>query len=353
MIVTTAVYELPRPIWVSSDIFGQRFDTRIGPIRATVVTPERPSSDGPAIAPVLSHLPYGAFGPVLGIRPPRLDSYSRSTPVLDPEWATEYSCNEPTGYIGYNPPGSMALRTIGLELREDPRNLIHSDNTVLDDPDAAARYSQYDRTVPRLIEVSAKNIEDWFNRLAEWVAVVRHQDLDQIPVYPTTYVGPGLRVWTGNNWLASARDLNFTMYDPMDIDQFRTVLDHVGHRRRPQPERLFLTSSASAHARGHLRRTVLDAATAVEICLARLVRESNSAATRPDPGLHGFSKWLAKHALDFVPDEDFGALKDTRNEVIHRGVEPTTQDARSALTCASRIIEKHGLDRTVSDPNSA
>ncbi|WP_152975340.1 hypothetical protein [Rhodococcus rhodochrous] len=322
-----AVYELPRPIWVTYDILGKRFDTHIGPVRVTVVTPELDPPTGRIGPPAFAGLPDGALGPILGERPPRLDAYPSFAEVIDPEWCTEYAANHPGR--------ATALRTVGLELVAncDPQLDRLSAHTYLPD---------------KLLDIVGRYVEDWYTRLAEWVSVLTGQDLNHHhQIYPARLLGPGLRAWGGNNWRSTSSTYDIPSVRPIEPDQWRTVLHRIGEGRRPPLEWQLILAGASALDRGHNRRAVIDFATAIEVCLTRLVQDSTSSANRPGDKstLPNWSEWLDAHEPAYKADEGFADLVDLRNETVHRGINPSYEQARAAYECASRVVSTHGRDR--------
>lgn len=92
-------------------------------------------------------------------------------------------------------------------------------------------------------------------------------------------------------------------------------------------------------------------ATAVEICLTSLVRNSTSSANRPGDTttLPNWSKWLVAHEPCYKLDEGFEYLVALRNDIVHRGTEPSYDNARAAYECARRIVVTYGSARDGSD----
>ncbi|WP_157121742.1 SbcC/MukB-like Walker B domain-containing protein [Nocardia miyunensis] len=94
----SAEYQLPRHIWVDYDVLDSRFESYIGPVRATVVTPPDPraSSDLPQLAPALPGVPASAWN-------------------ADVQWTHRYA--------SVGTANATALQRIGLELRLGERPL--------------------------------------------------------------------------------------------------------------------------------------------------------------------------------------------------------------------------------------
>ncbi|WP_154606656.1 hypothetical protein [Rhodococcus sp. AQ5-07] len=329
-----AVYEFPQPIWVDHNVLGGRFETHIGPLSASIITP--PIADGGrVIAPKLSDLPHNALAPLLGERPHRLDAYPASATGIDPEWATEYAAHH-TG-------GATALRAVCIELSESPAAPIHNDiHSAIGDHESTSRYSIQGTPTARIADVAGRNIEAWYTRLAEWVTVLTEQDLDHHHrIYDASLIAPGLRVWQGESWNISASRYQIPTVIPIDLSAWRETLLHIGECKRPPLEWQLLVQAAKAVDRGYYRRAMIDYATAAEVCLSRIVQTSTAPASKPSKksNLHTWSNWLVKHEpILYTVDQDFDVLVNARNNAAHRGIEPSPDDITTSARCAHRIV---------------
>ena len=334
-----AVYQFPQSIWVDHNVLGERFETRIGPLLATIITPPM-AGDQRATAPSLTGIPVDALGPVLGERPNRLDAYPTFATSIDPEWATEYAA--------HHPGRATALRSVCIELSEDLDAPVHNDlHGAIGNQESSSRYSIQGTPEARIADVVGRNIESWYTRLAEWVTVLTEQDLDHHhPLYDASLIAPGLRVWHNKSWNTSASRYQVPTVIPTDIDAWRETLLHIGDCKRPALEWQLLVQAARAVKRGYHRRAVIDYATAAEVCLSRKVQNSTASAPKPSErsNLHGWSNWLAKHEPSiYTVDTDFQVLLDTRNDAAHRGIEPTADQIRTTAESAHRIVKAHGF----------
>ena len=113
-----------------------------------------------------------------------------------------------------------------------------------------------------------------------------------------------------------------------------------------------LIQAARAVNRGYYRRAVIDYATAAEACLSRMVQNSPDAKKPGDrSNLHGWSNWLASHESDrYTKDPDFDEFVDLRNAAAHRGIEPSSDQIRTAAKCAHRIVKAHGVPQNTPEP---
>jgi hypothetical protein len=341
----SAVYELPHPIWVSHDVQGQRYDTRIGPIVATVVMPTAvpPNEYSRWGPPKLAGVPESALDPVDGEPSHRLDAFPDRAESVSPVWDTPFSANVDGG-------PATALRVVGLELSEDPATLTHNDtHSSIGNPERSFRFSVQGTPEARIADLAGRRIEGWFARVAEWVSVLTQQDLDhRHQLYDASLLGPGFRHWDGG-WRVTSADYSIPTATAIGAEAFREVLRDVGDRKRPALEWQLLIQAAHSINRGYFRRAVLDCATAAEVCVARKVANSSSPKGRPGEGagLTTLSKWLTAHEQQsYVQDSHFVELADLRNMAIHNGIEPTPEQTWEAVSCALRIVDTHGHRRT-------
>lgn len=344
--IVSAVYEFPRPIWVSRDVQGQRYDTRIGPIVATVVIPTAVPPNGNAMwgPPDLVGVPEIALAPVEGEPSLRLDAYPDGASVVNPVWDTPFAAT----VRGGDP--ATALRAVGLELSEDPAARTHNDTrSSIDDRERSFRLSVQGTPEARIADLAGRNIEEWFIRVAEWVSVLTQQDLDhRHQLYDASLLGPGFRHWDGG-WRVTSATYSTPTVTAIGAEAFRRVLRDVGDRKRPALEWQLLLQAAHSINRGYFRRAVLDCATAAEICVARKVANSTSPKSKPGEGagLKVLSRWLTAHeSQTYVEDSHFVALADLRNTAIHNGIDPTSKKTGAAASCAFRIVKAYGHPQT-------
>lgn len=320
----TCVYELPRPVWITYDVLGQRFKTVIGPVRAEIVMPQLTSDAGLAGKPDLRDVPDAALEPSQGESPVHLDLYPPSADAIEPAWCTEFAANHPGR--------ATALRTVGLELLGADRSL-----------DGLTAYSQLS---DQLVDVAHRCLEGWFQGFAEWVSVLTGQDLNHHhQLYASSAIAPGFRAWKGGKWHQGSLTFEIPNVTPIAPDDLREVFTRVGAGERPALEWQLMLSGSSAHDRGYHRTAVADFATAVEVCLTRLVRNSTSTAPRPGDRstLPKWSEWLTAHEKrTYTEPSLFKDLVDLRNDVLHRGVDPSYEQARGAYTCALSMVRDYG-----------
>lgn len=339
-----AVYELPRPIWISADVLGTRHLTYIGPVQATIAVPPGPTEWDP---PQLDGLPAESLSKLqCGPRLTHLDQYPDNATALDPTWTTAFAAQHQVP--------ATALRVIGLELNENSDIPLHNDlRSAVGNVVRSSTYSPQGNPHARVADVTGRHIEAWFARLAEWVNVLTGQDLDHHhQIYDSRRTGPGLRTWFHDAWHPTSYQLSIPTVVPIEHQDWASALNHVGALRRPALEWQLVVHAARAVNRGYNRRALTEYATAVEVCLTRLTNETDSTSNKPNSRstLPKWSEWLEKHCDSYDEEPGFRAFVELRNDCVHRAYDPTNDDIHAAAACASAIVTKHGLARTDPQP---
>ncbi|MFD4358056.1 hypothetical protein ACFWPX_36325 [Nocardia sp. NPDC058518] len=200
MVTASAKYQLPHHLWVHNEVLGSRFDTYIGDVRATVVTP-----------PVPGGLAVNLWHPQLPDVPE--DAWDHTT-----QWTTQYAA--------WGADDGTALRHVGVELREDGR--------------VVAPYHSFhaDRPAEKVFDHAARRITYWFARVEDWVAVVTGEDVySREPRFAANTIGPGLFGWQHGEW----RDAGMTIETPrpklLSADLFAAILER-GRRERRTTDRV-------------------------------------------------------------------------------------------------------------------
>ncbi|WP_428690236.1 hypothetical protein [Rhodococcus erythropolis] len=300
--ILSAQYALPHHISVELDALDCRYDTYIGPVRATVVTPPRVGPSDLTIPPTLAGVPEEAWAVEPGSE--------------IPQWSTTYP--------SFGTDDATGLRRIGLQLREEGRKV---EGTL-------KHHGQH--WTAKIADVTADNIERWFLQVENWVSVVTGDDVDhRQPVYDSNSIGPGLLTWRQDRWQNSGFRISTPTPTPLTREMLRAILERVGDGDQPPIEHQLWRDSRAALVRGDTRKAVLDAATAVEVCLIDLVDKTETATgeklTGPK-GLMNRSNWVASRVEDYTPHPELKQLADLRNKTIHAG-EPATYDRRT-LVCS-------------------
>lgn len=305
-----AIYELPVPIWISTEVLGERIASGYRSVMFDVLMP---TGDGAV----------GAAPVVKGVEVPIQEVGSAELIV----WTQRFAAFTPGADAE-----STALCRVVVQTRDLGRRA--------DEP--------YDL---------ARVIDPWFDALRTWVEAMTGQDLDpNHRVYDATAHGANLAVLepapTSDGPIALT--LSTPRITPVPAGAWRHILAQVAGEEPPVEEQLGRDARA-AFARGQLRRSVSDAASAAEIVLHRVIRTqikpedmSNRKFRQKFDALDkqplGGLVTLAKEAcLDLgVDPEDLDDLSVVRNDAIHRAEKPEYQRAFKVVQAAINLLGYHG-----------
>lgn len=310
--ILSAQYALPHHIWVEMDALDCRYETYIGPVRATVVTPPRVGPSDLTISPTLVGVPDEAWAVEPGSEVP--------------QWSTTYA--------SFGTDNATGLRRIGLELREDDREVWES-------PQHRGQH-----WTAKIADVTANCIANWFLQVENWVSVVTGEDINhRQPVYDSNSIGPGLLTWRHGRWSNGGFRISTPTPNPLSQNLLRAILERVGDGDQPPIEHQLWRDSRAALVRGDTRKAVLDAATAVEVCLIDLVAKTEASTGEKHKGRRGLinrSDWVASRVEDYTPHPELKQLADLRNNTIHAGGPATYDQACSGVRVAIATVMKHG-----------
>ncbi|MCC3317873.1 MULTISPECIES: hypothetical protein [Nocardia] len=254
-----------------------------------------------------------------------------------PEDAWDHTTQWTTQYAAFGADDGTALRHVGIELREDGRVV-------------APRFSFHaDRPAEKVFDHAARYIAYWFARVEDWVAVATGEDVySREPLFAANTIGPGLLAWQHGKW----RDAGMTIDTPrpalLSADLFAAILERVGENVDPPIEWQLVCNACRAHSRGDTRRTILDAATAVEVCLIEQIRLVESTTGEKFEGQRGMqyrSQWLAARHPGYQEHASLDLLRKSRNEGIHAGGIISLDDAASGLRAAIATVGALGRSR--------
>lgn len=314
--ILSGQYALPHHLWVEMDALDSRYETYIGPVRATVITPKRVGPSDLTEAPALADVPDEAWKVEPG--------------SVVPQWTTTYA--------SFGTDNATGLRRIGLELREEGREVRGS----------LQHHGQY--WTEKIADVTADYIEHWFLQVENWVSVVTGEDVDhRQPVYDSNSIGPGLLTWRHGKWQDGGFRISTPTPTPLSQQMLRAILERVGDGDQPPIEHQLWRDSRAALVRGDTRKAVLDAATAVEVCLINLVEKTEAATGEKctGRGLISRSNWVKSKDGSYTPHPDLKELAKLRNDTIHAGGPATYEQACSGVRVAIDTVTKHGRS---SDP---
>jgi hypothetical protein len=305
----TAIYELPVPIWVSTASLGERIPTGFGSVKFDVIMP---LPGGPVgIAPALD-----------GVVVPNQKPGSADLLV----WVQRFAAFTPGDHTESTGLCRVVVQTTTAGLSASNYDLIRA-------------------------------IDPWFDAVRTWVETQTGQDLDpKHRVYDATTHGAGLTYIhpapTGDGPIGLT--LTTPRINPVPATTWRQILTAVAAGEEPPLEEQLCRDSRAAFARGQLRRSVIDAASAAEIVLHRIIsaqvspddlsgRQARQKLQSLDKQPLGGLVTLASDAhLDLgVELDDLEGLSKVRNEAIHRGVSPESWSALQMVQAAIDLVIAH------------
>jgi hypothetical protein len=307
-VAITAIYELPVPIWISTGVLGERIRTGFGTVTFDVVMPTQDGVVGGP--PTISGVPV----PTLGDGAELLI------------WTQQFAAFP-------SDPNSTALcrvvvQTVGPgDPQEGPYDL-------------------------------ARAIDPWFDAVRTWAEATTGQDLDpNHRVYSATSHGATLTLLDPlpNTDGPIALTLTTPRVMPVPGDVWRGILANVAAGKEPPLEEQLSRDSRAAFARGQLRRSVIDAASAAEIVLHRLISTTVTEEHMPNSEYRRRLAKLDKQPLgelvaiaekadvDLAVDTDaLNELVEIRNDAIHRGATPSYVDGYKVVQAAINLLGRHG-----------
>jgi hypothetical protein len=321
-----AILRLPSSFLADFDLLrAHSFNARVADVEGSISLPILVPGPGPSGEPRLGS------PPLKGIR----EDVDWEQYFDDPwgGWGSVVQYHETQGING---PG--AARVNGVVLR-----FPLSDDDASDPTQIAATLGR------RLYESTG----DWLRRLRAWIEVATGQDLDPTVVTPAVRADLNLFRVDSQGSAERIRDErpitveSIVERNYVGIATWQAVLYRVGLNEEPPTERLLLHDARMGLLRHHPRRAVLDAGTAAEIALSRMldaelagvpvavgemVRRQNRELGRLINALRALGIQL--------PDELQPKLAEPRNMAIHSGQEPDIAVARSAVTLAGEVVEQ-------------
>lgn len=214
-------------------------------------------------------------------------------------------------------------------------------------PDAGEDTAAFAETASRNLH---EQIDGWWGSVADWIEVLAGQDLHR----RNSGLGrPGhdLNLWLNYGGPGGALDpqpwpVVDDRYIAANRKTWQGALHAASERRHPPTEHLLLRDCLRADRAEDRRRAVVNAATAAEMALGRLLDQTLS-GERPEivayikgrsEQLGGHVSALAKLGVD-VPAGLIEGLVEPRDRVMHDDVEPDVETARTACALAERVVE--------------
>jgi len=229
------------------------------------------------------------------------------------------------------------------------------------------RYSNYlhgrGHPIGGAVEQLFVHIDGWFERLILWVRIFMDQDVDvDVESSLVSMIGRNLEVLTIDGETVSlprrANSIRINMLEVEALDErhWRRVLELASTGSSP-PVEYSLARSARIQLRVHqYRRAVIDAATAVDVVLTDLLHANlanlpsglQTTLNRSDQTLgwlvdtlnnaRGLPSSITNVATQLPSDLKTG-LVTVRNDVMHRNVTPTHEEAARAVAIAAEVVK--------------
>lgn len=204
----------------------------------------------------------------------------------------------------------------------------------------AQQSGRWDPTGPE-IDTLFEEIPAWFDNALVWIGAATGQDtLIDYPIHRRNW-GEGLSLRaladdgpSGTTW-PNRMEIQVSRPTPLTLAVLRRVIAMSSAARVPPDAHLFLRDARGELLRGRFRRSVIDAATSVELVLARLhSRHPFPGVNHPRPTLG----LLVDHATVALPSDTRVGLVDRRNDAIHRGAQMGRETASRAVEIARQIV---------------
>jgi hypothetical protein len=303
-------------VGVQLEVLGTATPTVIGDRTVVVHMPRLMSYDGPAL-----------------IQPAVLDEL-----VTEPEYSDDShpeSDERPDSPWGYATSWGMSSETTALAITQ----------IVISEP--SARIDE----VSRWQDTIMTSFPAWFAVLRGWCEVVANQDLDHVAPRRRLWIeGDGWAFWNDGKSLEPSHGrihVDFGFGDPLDHHRWARFLDLAADRTAPPVEHLLLAAARGAHARDEFRRAVVDASTAIEIGLNRLLLQTHRETPSPlgDELVKRSKKWTLGNLEQVVraarglPSSVAHNLVELRNDVVHKTArEPTREESEAMLAAATDVL---------------
>jgi hypothetical protein len=200
-------------------------------------------------------------------------------------------------------------------------------------------------------------LKPWMHLLADWIEVVQETFLERndSPGERSIIVGGSeLIPWYFDGERGHSLSQG-TLTTPgvvigregMTLPEWHLALRLAELQQNPPTEYTFLRDARGSLRQQSTRRAVLDAATAAEISLAKLLDAQTASAAEPirdavrdgNNNLGRMTTTLRKTFKVKLPNDIQGGLAKPRNDAIHAGKPPTTDEATLALKIAEELVD--------------
>jgi hypothetical protein len=203
-----------------------------------------------------------------------------------------------------------------------------------------------------VVESLFAEVDRWSTRLAEWVEVFSDQDAGRgSPLRNVIAEGQGFSLWTVEGDLRSppATTRRVVVIDrrshALSRAQWRRVLRQASLGTTVPDEHRLLIDARAAARRGHGRRAVVDAGTAIELALWRIMDDRLDSTPSPPREELIKQKWTLGKLVELLggclplPSPDIRRLAEIRNRCVHGNHAPPKDDVDLMLRSAQAVVE--------------
>ncbi|RAM37719.1 hypothetical protein [Arthrobacter globiformis] len=186
-------------------------------------------------------------------------------------------------------------------------------------------------------------IQFWFDGVRTWAEIETGQDLDpNHRVYTAETVGAGLTFIAPKHEDVLGFRLSSPPVEPVTASGWQLILAAVRDDIEPPLGLLLYRDARAAYARGFFRRAIIDAAAALELALAGILKsrigdlpgkQRKRLEGRPTLGASINIAEVSGIKFD-VPYEKLKELNSARNDAVHRAQAPGALET-SALLCVA------------------
>jgi hypothetical protein len=203
-----------------------------------------------------------------------------------------------------------------------------------------------------IIKQLSDSIDALFRRVATWIEVLVGQNLDPYSSRKSALVvGDRMAAWVLDSNRSQRLHVNSPIaivrenVNPVDCLTWQRALRNAAQGLEPPTEHLLIRDASSALRRSDCRRVVIDAGTATELALTKLLESGleNLPAQLRQALLK--ERWMLHRLILLVgsfvelPGELQKNVAQPRNLAAHRAYEPDSQQAARALRLASEVVE--------------
>lgn len=320
MVVMQGIHHFPLAICVAADAIGISRPVEVGGVAGTLHLPAAPTTT------------YSPKAPWPHLTPPAALKTALFDELSSVRWGAPTSIPPPPAAIAYYHV-SAGLFSFEIALSDDPNTIGHK---VREDLDA------------------------WWQRLCTWLQAYSGQRLDATrpPVDARERISRTkfYRVDVDGR-VRSARktEAHIELYiDPnpstVSVDQWSSAVRRTSNKEELPLEHRFLNDAVSALHAFDGRRAVLDAATAVELCVGKALEAELSKATahaalrtlvrKEFDSLDKMVKALLALGAPIRQDSIQQSIAKPRNRTIHAGAEQSPEEVRRSVEVATQVVRQ-------------